>query len=96
MLAVVVCPPTGWKRDAENLSSQESGRKSCDKGSPEERGLTNGLGRESPQTEAGHELCMGAGDCTRSDSPGLKGNVLGVTDRMDVKTKMRQDAKAGP
>ena len=62
MLVVVVCPPTGWKRDAENLSSQESGRKSCDKGSPEERGLTNGLGRESPQTEAGHELCMGAGD----------------------------------
>ena len=35
--------------------------------------------------------------CTRSDSPGLKGNVLGVTDGMDVKTKMRQDAmKAGP
>ena len=61
MLAVVVCPtPSGWKRDAENLSSQESGGTSCDKGSSEERGLTNGLGRESPQTEAGHKLGVGA------------------------------------
>lgn len=33
----------------------------------------------------------------RSDPPGSKGNVLGVTDGMDVKTKMGQEpVKAGP
>ena len=33
----------------------------------------------------------------RSDPPGSKGNVLGVTDGMDVKTKMGQEPmKAGP
>ena len=39
----------------------------------------------------------GSSLCTRDGSPGLKGNVLGVTDGMDVKTKMGQDpVKAGP
>ena len=58
----MVCPPpAGWKRDAENLSRQESGGKFCDKGSPEERGLAHGLRGELPQTEAGHDPCMGAG-----------------------------------
>ena len=56
MLAVVVCPPlAGWKRVAENMSSQESGGKSCNKGSPE----------EEPQicdwSEVRWEWCMGAG-----------------------------------
>lgn len=78
VLAVVVCPPAAWKRDAENLSSQESGRKSCDKGSPEERGLTNGLGRESPQTEAGHEPCMGAGDMLGVGAISAPGVILQV------------------
>lgn len=70
--------PTGRKRDAENLSSQESGRKSCDKGSPEERGLTNGLGRESPQTEAGHEPCMGPGDMLGVGAISAPGVILQV------------------
>ena len=79
MLAVVVCPPpAGWKRDAENLSSQESGGTSCDKGSSEERGLTNGLGRESPHTEAGLKPCMGAGHKPGVGAVSALGMVLQV------------------
>ena len=46
--------PTGWKRDAENLSSQEPQGKPCDKGSPVERGPTDYVRNECHlQTEAG-------------------------------------------
>ena len=79
MLDVVLGPnPSGWKTDAENLSSQEQEGKPCDIRSPEERGLADVAQVESHlQTEIGLEPSQELGIRLVGSSPSA-GGILQV------------------